>query len=531
MFDTSDPLESLASVSEEELRKIVLHMSNATCQLDPIPTVLLKQCLDELLPNLVKIVNLSLQDATVPPDLKTAIVKPLLKKMSLNPDEFKNYRPVSNLSFLSKIIEKVVAIRLDEYLSRNNLTEPMQSAYRKYHSTETALLCIQNDLLCGLDKKAVTALVLLDLSAAFDTISHSILLSRLEKRYAIRGRALQWFKSYLMGRGQCVKIGVNLSKRKVLSYGVPQGSILGPILFTLYTAPLGDIARKEGVGHHFYADDSQLYFSLKSNSSIETLERCIQKYRTWMIANDLKINDSKTEIVVIASRQNLSKTSSLALHVGENTVKSSDAVNNLGVIFDSTLSMKNFVNNKCSTCMFYLKSIAKIRKFLTVQATQSLVQALVVSRLDYCNSLLYGISKQNINKLQKVQNAAARLIVRKRRYDHIRPTLMELHMLPIEFRIKFKILVNVFNAYSGNSPNYLSKLIKPCVPSRSLRSSSKLLLQEKKLNNSFGSRAFSNCGPKLFNSLPEQLKKSPSVEVFKRGLKTILFKQAFSDLM
>ena len=94
-------------------------------------------------------------------------------------------------------------------------------------------------------------MVLLDLSAAFDTISHSILLSRLEKRYAIRGRALQWFKSYLMGRGQCVKIGVNLSKRKVLSYGVPQGSILGPILFTLYTAPLGDIARKEGVGHHF----------------------------------------------------------------------------------------------------------------------------------------------------------------------------------------------------------------------------------------------------------------------------------------
>lgn len=526
----SESLHHFRLVTDGEIRKIISNMSNASCNLDPLPADLLKQCLNEILPFVTEIVNLSLKNADVPRELKVAIVKPLIKKMSLNPEEFKNYRPVSNLSFLSKIIEKVVSLRLLEHLESNNLCEPMQSAYRRFHSTETALIKIQNDLLRSLDKRQVCALVLLDLSAAFDTVSHKILLGRLESRFGIHGSALGWFNSYLSGRSQYVKIKDSVSNSQNLSFGIPQGSILGPILFTLYISPLGNIARSHGLGNHFYADDSQLYLALENSSSKEKLELCISDYREWMTANNLKINEVKTEIVLIGSRYNLKNRESLTLSVGSQDIKSSKNAGNLGVIFDSELTMSDFVNRKCASCMYYIKSISKIRKFLTKEATQSLIQAYVVSRLDYCNSLLYGVSKQNINKLQKVQNAAARVILKVNRSTHMTPILKTLHWLPIQYRIQYKILVTTFNALHGNSPNYISHLLEPYNPTRSLRSRSRTLLQECKVNNSYGSRAFSSCGPKLFNMLPEYLKQSNSVNTFKKDLKTFLFKEAFKNV-
>ena len=526
---TGELLEEFTSISESELQTIVLGMSNASCMLDPLPTDLLKLCIDEILPALTRIVNLSIQNSEVSRDLKVAVVKPLLKKMSLDPEEFKNYRPVSNLSFLSKVIEKVIAVKLQHHLDSNRLCEPMQSAYRRFHSTETALLKIHNDLLCSLDKKHINALVLLDLSAAFDTVSHKILLSRLESRYGIRGSALQWFKSYLSNRGQFVKIEYT-STTKDLPFGLPQGSILGPVLFTLYTAPLGDIARSHKLGNHFYADDSQLYVALKNAQSVETLEKCISKYREWMIANNLKINEDKTEVVIIGSRYNLQRFPGLSINVGGQKVSSSDSAINLGVVFDAELSMSDFVNKKVSTCMYHLKAIAKIRRFLTLEATQSLVQAFVISRLDYCNSLLYGVSKQNIQKLQKVQNAAAKVVLQCHKFSRATPLLKQLHWLPVSFRIQFRILVHVFKSLNDSSPQYIKDLLATYNPARNLRSQSRLLLQENKVHNQYGSRAFANCGPKLFNALPESIKRSSSLSQFKKNLKTFMFRRAFNNV-
>ena len=198
--------------SEEEVKKIIQNSPDKFCELDPLPTWLLKSCIDELLPVVTNIVNVSLETAYVPKAFKSSYVRPLLKKSDLDQSTLKNYRPVSNLPFVSKVLEKVVSSRIENHLSLHNLHEHHQSAYRKFHSTETALLKVQNDILQSLDQNNVTVLVLLDLSAAFDTIDHSTLLRRLEYSFGITGKPLAWMTSYLSDRYQTVCIDGKLSK-------------------------------------------------------------------------------------------------------------------------------------------------------------------------------------------------------------------------------------------------------------------------------------------------------------------------------
>ena len=176
----------------------------------------------------------SLEQGKCPIFFKQAHVTPILKKSSLDNKVFKNYRPVSNLNFISKILERVVAVQLQTHLDEAGLMTAFQSAYRKHHSTESALLNIHNDILLNMAKVSVTVLTLLDLSTSFDTIDHTILLDRRNVYYGISELALGWFKSYLSGRTHLVKVGSTLSHPAALQYGVPQDSVLGPILFSLH---------------------------------------------------------------------------------------------------------------------------------------------------------------------------------------------------------------------------------------------------------------------------------------------------------
>ena len=206
----------------------------------------------------------------------------VLKKASLNKEIRKNYRPVSNLSFLSKLTERAVAAQLAEHMDSNNLHTPVQSAYRPLHSTETALLKVINDILVSIDHGNGVIVVLLDLSAAFDTIDHNLLIDRLGERIGITGKALEWFKSYLSNRFQSIHLNGKSSKHILLIFGVPQGSVLGPVKFTVYQGPVFEIAELHGVSSHLYADDTQLYFAFDLNSpgdfdsAVEKVENCIE---------------------------------------------------------------------------------------------------------------------------------------------------------------------------------------------------------------------------------------------------------------
>src|SRR3989442_119667 len=397
--------------------------SNATCSLDTIRTFLLKSCLDSLITPITNIINLSFLEGSFPTSFKDALVYPLLKKHNLPHEDLSSYRPISNLNFLSKILERIILFRMNVHFQTFPSLCPLQSAYRKFHSTETALLRIYNDLLCASDRRQVTALVLLDLSSAFDTIDHQILLDRLASFYGFSGLALSLLRSYLSDRT-----------------------------------------------HH----------------------------------------------VVVQS------SSSLSFH-GTALVPVSSA-RNLGVVFESDLSFDQHISNVCRSSFYHIRQLRQIRPSLDLNSSIQLANALVSSKLDYCNSLFYGLPDTSIKRLQRVQNSLARVIFPSlKRSDHITPALVKLHWLPIHKRIKFKIATITFKVLKNRQPSYLLDLLQPHNPQRSLRSSDKLLLDTPKIKTALGTRSFAHAAPSVWNSLPFDLRNSSSLHSFTTHLKTHLF--------
>ena len=523
-------MRSFANVSEEKLSKLILSGNSKSCSLDPMPTSFVKGLLPVLLPTIHTIVNKSLQESHMPSALKGAIVKPLLKKPSLDRENFKNYRPVSNLAYLGKLIESVVIEQIDEHLSTFGLHEPLQSAYTPHHSTETAIVRVTNDILCALDRGQCAYLVLLDLSAAFDTIDHQVFLSLLREGYSVTGSVADWMESYLTDRHQIVDINGTFSEKISLKYGFPQGSKIGPFGFKLYTKHLSAIARKHNISIHLYADDTQLYTTFKPNNSTEAMTRmeaCIAEVKLWMANNFLKLNDSKTEFIMFGTDTNVAKIAKRTVSVGDSVVVPSGAVRNIGAMLDSALTMEPQVNKILKSCYFQIRSLSKIRKYLTEDSAKSLVHAFVTSRLDGMNSLLYKVPEYLTNRLQLIQNNAARLILKQNKSCHITPHLKDMHWLPIKSRIEYKILMLVYKCLHGEGPMYLASLLKQYRPARQLRSSDKLLLEEPKTKRLYGDRAFSVAGPKLWNNLDIKVRQKESVNAFKGALKTYLFKEGY----
>ena len=526
-------LNDFSPITEDEVCKIIKQSKTKSCCLDPLPTQLVKECLDVLLPLITRIINQSFATANVPKAFKIAAVTPILKKANLIAELLNNFRPISNLPFLSKIIEKAAAKQLIYHKNTHKLREKMQSAYREYHSTETALLRIHEDLLLSLDKKQCVFMTMLDLSAAFDTVNHQKLLDRLHTTYGIRGNAHKWIQSYLTGRRQFVTVKGEQSKEQDKTCDVPQGSILGPNLYEDYTAvPVGSILRKHNILFHIYADDTQVYlpFNLdEETDSLHRVELCLQEIKQWMAMNWLKLNDSKTEFIIFGSKKNLHTIQSQAVTIGGSQISVTDSVKSIGATLDSTLSLEKQISATCKSAWYHLHLISKIKKYLTHKQIVSVIHAYVTSRLDQNNSLLIGLPKKSLNRLQMVQNASARLIMGLKKADHITPTLIKLHWLPVEKRVIFKVLLLVYKSLHGQGPEYLTELLVPYVPSRTLRSGTEDKLSVPRCHYEHTrKRAFSIRGPTEWNKLPHKVKSCPSVNNFKHTLKTHLFRLAYT---
>ena len=477
----TNTMDQFTPTTTSEVRSIILKSTNASCDLDRFPTRLLKHYIDDLIVPITAIINLSMRDGVVPHDFKQALVTPLIKKKTLCRNEFKNYLPISNLSFLSKILEKIVAKRLNEHIEEQLLSNHVQSAYKRFHSTETALLKIHNDIICNMDNGKVTALTLLYLSAAFDTIDHSTLLERLYGDFGISGTVFQWFKSYISNRQQRVHIDGSLSCPQDLRFGVPQGSVLGPFLFSLYTTSISQIITTHDVSHHMYADDTQ--------------------------------------------RQKLSN--HFPVKLLDNDISPSDSVRNLGVIFDSDFSFHKHVSNICKSCFYHIRDLRRIRRHIPLSTAKTISNALISSRLDYCNSLINNIAKQDLSKLQRVQNCLARVILRAPLFSPSLPLLKQLHWLPVNYRIKLKLCTLTFRALAIHQPPYLASLLHLSNIPRQLRSSTSQQISIPRTKLYLDKRAFSVAAPIIWNELPTTLKSCESLASFLKNLKTYLFKISF----
>ena len=382
-----------------------------------------------------------------------------------------------------------------------------------------------------MDRGHVTALTLLDLSAAFDTIDHNLLIDHLKNWFGLSGSVIQWLTSYLTDRSQVIKLGDICSEHQSLSFGVPQGSVLGPLLFSLYTSPLSSIINKYHVKHHLYADDTQIYisFSLKdSDCALDNLKSTLSCVHDWMFNNMLKLNPDKTEFLFIGNKSQRAKFNNVfPIDLMGNKTMPSTSVRNLGVIFDSDFNFNPHVSAVCKSCNYHMRDFRRIRKHLDNDTAIALANALVSSRLDYCNSLLYGITNTELNRLQRIQNSLCRIITRTPRFEHITPHLKSLHWLPIRFRINFKICTLTYKALNTGVPSYLRDCLNYRNIEKHMRKVTSASLKVDNSRTSYGSRAYSIAGPLLWNDLPENVQFAISLDVFRKLLKAYYFDKAY----
>ena len=263
---------------------------------------------------------------------------------------------------------------------------------------------------------------------------------------------LAWREICLIGRTHRVCITGESSATTKMIFGTPQSSVVGPWMLTNYVLPIGDIIKHHGLSYHLYADDSQIYttFNSKIPGNAEVclfkIRACIREIKRWMTANKLNLNDEKTEFFIAAHQQDQGHLSGLTLQLDDdNKFSATSNVRNLWVVFDANMQMSDKVSAICRTANFHLSNLWHIRRFIGKDTCVHAVRALIISRLDYCNSLLHGISKYDINRLQWLQNKAAKLVFALGHREHVTPLIKDLHWRRMEERIKFKVLLHTYN--------------------------------------------------------------------------------------
>ena len=300
----------------------------------------------------------------------------------------------------------------------------------------------------------------------------------------------------------------------------------------MYTTPLGNIIKKHNLNYHMYADDTQLYLAIEPSNVTDivfSLEKCIEDVKCWMLMNKLQLNDDKTEIMLINPKKYDIDVTDIT--IGSDSIGFSQSAKNLGVFISNDLSMDCHVTNLCKAVYLEIRRLRHMSAFVDEGSLKTLASSFILSRLDYCNSLFKNINKEQISKLQKLQNFAAKVILRKSIRDHVTPCLIHLHWLPVQYRIDFKLAVLVFKCLNGLAPVYLSNLIEKYIPPRTLRSSNLNLVTSKVgVYKKLGDRAFSVSAPAVWNALPLELRRTSTLELFKRNLKTHFFSLCFYSL-
>ena len=506
----------LKKVSQLTVKECILYSAPKTCELDPIPSKLLIECLDSTLPSLTDLFNSSPASGILPQCSKLALIskRGVLITMTLT---------TIGLSLIYALLlryrKKLIISQVSSYLNSHNLYNTCHSANHPGHSTQKTLLKVVNDLFLYLIKGSISVLAKLDISSAFYTIDHPILVHRLHTDIGFTDTVLQWFSYHLTDRTKYVSLSSHCPAFAPVHSGVPQGSVLGPMLFNMYIKHLSAIIDSHSITHLLFADDLQLQMSAlpdRISELLRSMQSCICDVKAWATANMLKLIENKTELMLVTSKRTKHLHSlPTSITIGNAQISFKQSAKNLGLTLDCHLTMNAHVTNIARKCYFELRRLESIRRFLTSTATATLVSAFALSRIDYCNSQLFGSTHDVTSHLHRIQNYAARVILRLPRSSSISTHLKSLHWLPVKVRSTYKIACLCYHCHSSTAPSYVTDMLhKKQLHTRNTRSSSytmPLLNRPAHSKATLGDRSFSFASSSAWNSIPNDVRCAPSM--------------------
>ncbi|KAG7311164.1 hypothetical protein JYU34_002162 [Plutella xylostella] len=513
----SSPLH-FTPVTETDIKKIILSIPSKAVGSDGIGRDMLLPILPFILSSITSIINFSLSSGTFPTLWKLAFMVPVPKISS--PVEFKHYRPISILPFLSKVLERVVLRQFSNFLSSNNLLNPLQSGFRPSHSTCSALIKITDDLRKAVDDSQLTLLTLLDFSNAFNCVDHDILLSIL-RSLNMSGSVTEWFSSYLSGRRQRIRSDDIESDWCDVTAGVPQGGVLSPILFSVFINTLVSVLKF--TSYHLYADDLQLYVSCGPGDVLEAIDKMtadLDAVKNWTANYGLLVNPSKTLVMFVGSRYHLARLRNGPLPpviFNGVTLPYCDSVKNLGLHIQNNLSWELHVSEISRKIYASMHGLKRLQNFLPYSTKVTLVNSLLLPIIDYADVCYPDLTEELLDKLDRLLNLCIRYIFGLRKYDHVTDFRNKLKWLNIRHRRNAHIVSLVYGiVYNPCAPSYLTDRFSFFdFTDRPQRSSRNLLFRTPEHNAAGYSDSFTVSAVRLWNQLPLHIRQSQSIETFK----------------
>ncbi len=501
--------------SEFVLKQLNNLPTNKAIGLDGISGRLLKHAGSAICTSLTYIMNQSLSQAKFPTDWKQAKVIPIFKSGS--PNETNNYRPISILPILSKIMEKFVHYHFSQFLENNNLLTLAQSGFRRLHSTLTSLIQCTDRWLRNIDKGLITGVVFIDLRKAFDTVNFEILLQKLQE-YGVNGSELEWFSSYLHGRSQVVTIDGVLSESLPVTVGVPQGSILGPLLFVLYVNDLPEAL--DNCESNMYADDTEIEHATKPCDShiLETaLNDDMGKLKEYFIQNKLSLNVPKCTFMLIGTHQSLAKCESITIRIGECVLEQVKSSKYLGMQVDENLKWDSHIDTLRRKLASKVGLLKRLRRIIPNETLLQLYKSIVLPHFDYCDIIYGTCSKQNLDMLQKLQNRAARILTGSGPRAHRNDMYKQLGMLSLSNRQILHKCILVFKSLNNLTPDYLDVFTQNNnIHMHNTRTSQRLHTATPR--TAYYAKSFEISGAIEYNNLPYNITTISSLNQFKSAV-------------
>ena len=489
---------------------------------DDIPMSIIKTVGSHIAVPLAHICNLSFSSGIFPKQMKLAKVTPIYKNDAR--DEFSNYRPISLLPNFSKILEKLMSNRLINFLNRHRLLYDQQYGFRQNLSTDFALLELSDKIAEAIDRKKFMIGIFVDLSKAFDTLNHNILLQKLIS-YGIRGSVNDWFRSYLEDREQFVLLNDVSSNKRKITTGVPQGSILGPLLFLVY---INDICKSSDLLRFIlYADDTNIFYSCESVDQLcDVVNRELQGVVQWFKANRLSVNLKKTNFVIFGSPAKTKSVNKCEILLDNVNINRTNEAKFLGVIIDEHLSWKSHITYIKGKIAKNIGIMNRLKFLLSEKTLLSLYSTLVLPYLNYCNIIWASNKPSRINPLLLLQKRLVRIITNSSYIAHSKPLFFKLNQLTIFDINKLLIATFMFRYHTNCLPDVFSGYFctNSSIHEHFTRTSKRLHISYARTN--IMKSQIRICGPTLWNSIdPALVDSCTSWRGFKCRYKKILLTQ------